>query len=1135
MVLPPKVAPFASSNRSFVRESKARELVAKTSNRSSLHGFGAPNQALAAAAATKARRVKDVPLPPSLDRSFVKQSRLKPRQAESSNLSFQEERTSSSTIVHHHDVVKNNTTEKATSSAIAPTSSSSMMSAQDSIYRDLLLASEDRSFVKQEEAPLPNSSSNKIKRLPHQQKANLSFQGLPTTSTQLTTDNNKNDDVSLTHSLPPLAAANTTTTKMTNTSTSSINHHGGNHHDRSLGSTATSAAAMTPPISIGKQSYYASSSSAAARGSSFWAEWAASEDVEHVVAMLNMTVDPSLDVTTASAAVESSTAKNNNSNKNTTTGSAATKTSMNLPKEEIDAVADVLLLGTSREEVYHDDEDDTGAAEHERSVLVNHNYNNDNNNNTSINTFAALNITHATVNVSALAATAVDETAASELSVCGQAMEDSSAATQLLVEKKYWAALDKFEQAVHGYESIGDASLVATVNRAGCHRNMATASRALERYDETGRQLQLAQDLYLHCRDQLERKNERAVLTLDGQLLENSKVAGDVSTVSQAADEYMCLDEMILETLQSRATFYVKYQDDIEQAVECHEQALKRLLQINRFKHWEAMSEYLVLHEGITFTPLPKDRHTLLLTRSLEALGKLYRALEPGANSDDSTPACLVVYEDALDVLQSRMEQDDPENDAMIHSVAKILRCLSEVYFQRKELDRAVDALHDSTAVKLRASGEPCAESLAVMDKMGAANEKMRNWAKALLCYEQTLLARSKFYGNTHIQVATSLVNVARVMELKDGMSEESLDLFRAANAIFALQTEEDEAELERLSTKEEAETILQGIPSELRQGHYEKAVEQLNKCLAFSDDSNRNVSLDRAQIFFDLGRAYLNMNDFQKASECLVEAVREAGSGMGDEYVAAMMQNFGFFLRPGGATTGAKDNEEEDDDDAAAEAEDAFDDPPLSLMSINLDMEKEDEEEEERILERSYRDRMTKIEMLDTSTNPHHQILYESFVQEEGPRSPQFQSAKNTGPFRGTVRRTLRERVWTEKNRQLPAKIAKKLSDKVKALQKKKLPKKLKKLGTKYWKRAFDRKSTTTLPNPFRCIVNTEASLMVIEEEEHRYDQQPSKTNEDGGAFKVVGVAPPRQPAARRLRSVLIEEEMNGFSVQAQ
>lgn len=57
----------------------------------------------------------------------------------------------------------------------------------------------------------------------------------------------------------------------------------------------------------------------------------------------------------------------------------------------------------------------------------------------------------------------------------------------------------------------------------------------------------------------------------------------------------------------------------------------------------------------------------------------------------------------------------------------------------------------------------------------------------------------------------------------------------------------------------------------------------------------------------------------------------------------------------------------------------------------------------------------------------------------------------------------------------------------------------------------------------------------MVIEEEEHRYDQQPSKTNEDGGAFNVVGVAPPRQPAARRLRSVLIEEEMNGFSVQAQ
>ena len=202
----------------------------------------------------------------------------------------------------------------------------------------------------------------------------------------------------------------------------------------------------------------------------------------------------------------------------------------------------------SRDEIIYRDDDD---EDDEESLQPN---------NTSVNTFAALNITHATLNVSTLAA--IDETA--DFSVCGQAMEDCCQATQLLSDKKYDQALVLFQQAVAGYEKVGE--LVASVNAGGCYRNMATVCRMLERYPEAERHLVKAQEIYVQCRDQIDAKNEQAVLTLDGKLLENSEVQGDVSA-DTCEEEYVCVDALILETMQSRALFYVKYQGDMQQAV----------------------------------------------------------------------------------------------------------------------------------------------------------------------------------------------------------------------------------------------------------------------------------------------------------------------------------------------------------------------------------------------------------------------------------------------------------------------------------------------------------------------------------------------------------------------------------------
>jgi len=1014
MEIAPKLAPFASSNRSFVRESRARLEQQQQQTKSST-ATGLSQSFQGSLTTPQVAEPKTSTGNVSADRSFVKQSRLLQQQLQP-NLSFQE-LTSPAKLA----------ADEAASSNRQPTSHVSSSSP---------FISTERSFVKQ------SSSSNKL-------LTSNSFQGTFSAAAARPPDEEESARIMTAPAVP-------TTPPL------------------SLGTPATASEDAAGTSRIGIDAY------------DFWAEFSQEEDVEHVVAMLNVTVD------------NNNTSCLNNNNTTLTGPKELLQEATKQQGEEESVTAVVKSRKVSLEDmdtaksqgdiIYRD-----GDTDDEESLQPN---------NTSVNTFAALNITHATLNVSALAA--IDETA--DFSVCGQAMEDCCQATQLLSDKKYDQALVLFQQAVAGYEKVGE--LVASVNAGGCYRNMATVCRMLERYSEAERHLVKAQEIYVQCRDQIDAKNEQAVLTLDGNLLENSEVQGDVSA-DTCEEEYVCVDALILETMQSRALFYVKYQGDMQQAVECHEQALKRLIQIQKWKQWEALSEHLVRHEGVTFTPLPKDQHTILLIKSLEALGRLYRLLS------GTFAACLVEYEDALDILQTRLETEDPENDTLIHSVAKILRYLSEIYFQRKELDRAVDALHDATAVKLRASGEPCAESLAVMDKMGAANEKMKNWEKALLCYEQTLLARCKFHGNTHIQVATSLVNVARVMELKDGSTEESLDLFRAANAIFALQNTTEKMEL-----GEDTETILKAIPTVIRQGRYEKAVEELNKCLAVAAE-NDDASIDKAQIYFDLGRAYMGMNDYVKASNCLVEAVKEAGK-VSDEEVSTLLKNVEFGPRDGKTSDRAAD----------------YEDPPLSLDSINLEMEKEEEEEDavDNKLERSYGG--TSFGWLETSTNPHHQILYESFVQEEdGPRFPHFRannSSKSRGNRGSNVRRALRERVQKLEaaSRPLPAKFAKSISAKVKSLQKKKLPRKLKKLGSKYWKRAFDRKNNAVSSpvSPFRCVVSTQASMLQIVEEdddEEEKEELVAASESEAKDMKVVGFAKPR------FRTVLIEEEVEGFSVQ--
>lgn len=521
--------------------------------------------------------------------------------------------------------------------------------------------------------------------------------------------------------------------------------------------------------------------------------------------------------------------------------------------------------------------------------------------NTSISTLAAMNISQATVQLPTL-------------TVFQQAMEYSTMATDFVQSQQYPQAMEYFQRAIDCYTIMNQPptkpsdentvsgeppriSVLSAVNIAGCYRNMGTVSRLLGRYDEVTTYLGRAEEYYTMGRETVEiRRCESLVVTLDGP--HNNTTC---SYYTSAEDETMCLDGMILETMQSRAHYYTKYQDDKKQAVECHEQCLTHLLHIYKMSGWnvkksdekddpnETEDDEPVREQGVTFVPLSKEHHTSLLIKSLEALGNLYRSLV----ATSSTKACMILFEDAIDILQCRLEQEESTNDELVKSVSLILRYLSEIYFERQEMDKAVDALHDSTAIKLTASGEPCSEALEVMDKMGVAHEQMENYDKALSCYEQTLFARCRFYGNTHFYVAKSLVNVARVTELRDGSTTESVELYKAANAIFALHMLSDSPALDK-----DVENILQLIPTVIRQGRYEKAISDLNLCLAMADDdTNSDIKIDKAQIYFDLGRAYMGMQDYKLATTALTTAMKETGD-VKEEEIFSLLQRVEFLQR---------------------------------------------------------------------------------------------------------------------------------------------------------------------------------------------------------------------------------------------
>ena len=507
-------------------------------------------------------------------------------------------------------------------------------------------------------------------------------------------------------------------------------------------------------------------------------------------------------------------------------------------------------------------------------------------------------------------------------------------ATELLQAGEYQAALKEYQTACDVYSkslsspqtTTTTTTLLDTCNVAACWRNIGgVQARHLQHYEQAIVAWNEAARLY-------QASMEEGLLVAARQQQQKQQQQQPVDNNDMSTMESFCIDALWMETLQGRAALHFRYQENPIAAMECHEQVVRRLLALSSPSSssssstqatgdatdvplptpdnttnasdnsddstWDpqqlAAAKIPIVQDGVCFRPLTQEEHTQFLILSLESLGTLYKR---AGDRDDG----IAAFQEALDIVRKRYEEEEKlHGDAesvgqLLDSMTKILRALSEIYFERGDVDRAVDALHDVMDIKLSRAELPSDEAMEAMEKMGQANEQMENYDKALACYEKALLARSRCLGEDHIDIAKSLINVARVMELQ-GNAEGSMDLYRAAQAIYAKQVTSRSFDVEG----EDIVTILQLVPGILEQGRYEEAVAYLNKCLEAAEADDAGIDLDKSQIFYDLGKAYIGLEDYVPATICLVEAAKEEGGKVSEEEVVALLQHVEYLQRGG-------------------------------------------------------------------------------------------------------------------------------------------------------------------------------------------------------------------------------------------
>jgi tetratricopeptide (TPR) repeat protein len=289
----------------------------------------------------------------------------------------------------------------------------------------------------------------------------------------------------------------------------------------------------------------------------------------------------------------------------------------------------------------------------------------------------------------------------------------STMANQAISRGQYRDALLFYIRALEDYN--GD-TMVQLVNAAATCFNLGALSKKLGDYSQAANYFRQAESIYRDCRERLNAAAHQEEEKTAEQNTSNCSV---------------CLMKLMVETLQARAHLHSKYQNLLEEAMECHEEVVELL---------EVVSGKETIFQNIQFLPLTETMRNELLSTSLQFLGKSY--VEKGDLADG-----LLAYQEVLKIFEHSLDQQQRQDETK-----QIIHALQQIISQKQDLQQ-----------------------------LALKKEEEDNWDQALVYWERLLMEKSLEYGEDSLQVAVALHHMARVMA-HQGNLEGALDLYQAGS-----------------------------------------------------------------------------------------------------------------------------------------------------------------------------------------------------------------------------------------------------------------------------------------------------------------------------------------------------------------
>ncbi|VEU35770.1 unnamed protein product [Pseudo-nitzschia multistriata] len=415
----------------------------------------------------------------------------------------------------------------------------------------------------------------------------------------------------------------------------------------------------------------------------------------------------------------------------------------------------------------------------------------------------------------------------------------SNLATQSIRQGKYQQALEYYQLALQDYRTESTkTTIVELVNAAATCFNLGALAKKLRDYSMAADYFTEAQDVYLRSRSIIES-------------YVRSGGAGSLSTAASSASCssasiyscQVCLLQLIVETLHARAHLHYKYQSQIDDAVECHEEAVELLEDSNvkrdnsSNKQPRFPADHDIVFQRIHFSILPQELRWQLLVTSYQALGKFY--MEKGELED-----AIVAYKETLSVLRKLNDFKIESTVQRQEEILQILRALSDFYWKNHS--------ESTDIVKL--------------ERVAYVQEDLECWEKAMQCWEHILHCQSKQHGNESYEVSVTLGQLARVMVL-EGNLEGGLDLYQAT-ADISLKNNKIKENSSNL--KDAVFSIPEDVFASIMDLHNEldRIPDAINWLKSLLSKSERRE--DQARIQLELGKLYLHQGFIHAASDAL-------------------------------------------------------------------------------------------------------------------------------------------------------------------------------------------------------------------------------------------------------------------------